>query len=698
MSQNKKTLVIVESPNKVKKIQSYLGPAYIVKATVGHIMDLVKTKEHKYGIDFDNSYNLIYDTNDDKKKVVNEIKVLAKGVDEIIIATDPDREGCCIAFNVKSFLEDLGKPIFRAEFHEITKPAITKAIANPVGFDANMFKSQQARRALDRIVGFDVSGFAIKNLGRDNSAGRVQSVAVRLVVDRQREIENFLPEEYWNITASLAKEDDKKDSFIAKLVGKVLNKTDADKIKTDLDVSNFKITKVDAKQKNRNPYPPFNTAKLLQAAAGRYNYSAAKTSKIAQKLFESGYITYIRTDSFFVSPEAQQSCKDYLVTNNFDVPKTYNIYKSSDQAQAAHECIRPVDVSISNISGDEEEIKIYRFIWERYVASQMPSAVYDTVSINIKASQGNHDLKANGRTLKYKGWLAITEDFESDKEDDGNSKLPILNKDDEVILVPPKVKAEQKFTEPPPFYTEASLIKELEKRGLGRPSTYPTIMSKITDRSYVGRKKNTFCATDTGKQVVDLLVKNFPFMEYDYTANMELQLDQIAEGTLKYVDMMDVFYNKFKKDLESALGTKKEITKFKCNLCNKGTFLKRSKYGYFLSCETYPNCKSIQSCEMVNDEIKLTVAKVIQTEFVKDIICPLCSAGMFKRNGKFGEFYGCSEFKKGCKGIINIKGDDIVIDKKCDLCDSAMKLINGKFGKFFSCVKFPNCKFTSKLK
>lgn len=693
----KKILIIVESPNKIKKISSYLNSDYIVKASVGHIMDLAKTKEHKFGIDIEGGFEPIYKISEGKESIVKDLIQAAKNVDEIYVATDPDREGMAIGFNIRSQLEHLKKPIKRILFHEITKAALNNAIANPDIFDEKLFRSQNGRRCFDRIIGFSASPFLIKSLGKNNSAGRVQSVLLRLIVEREKEIENFKPEEFWNITARLAKKENLDDSFTAKYIKKVADKTNADKIKADLDKSSYKVIKVESKPKVRNPYPPFITSTLLRSAASRFGYPAKRTSSIAQKLFENGNITYIRTDSTAISPDALKSCRDWLSSNNYDMPSKPNIYKDKDSSQAAHECIRPSDVCTipSQFSGTPDEQKIYDLIWKRYVASQMKPALYDTTTALIEASINKHELRANGRVLKYKGWLAITEDLESDKgdEDEENSKLPELKEKDPLVLVPPKVLAEQKFTQPPPRYSESSLVKQCETLNIGRPSTYASLMTKITDRNYVERKKNTFWGTDLGKVVVDTLVKHFPFMQYQYTANMETQLDLIAEGKLDYLAMMTAFYEPFQKDLEKAYSAAAKPTRFTCEKCKEPMLLKRSKWGQFLAC---PNreCKTIKSVEVNGDEIKIVEKKKNVSEIVPGVQCPICQADMHLKTSRFGsQFYGCSRYSEGCKGLSKVP----VAGRVCPTCSNPLTLNNYKGSSFLGCITYPICRYTENL-
>lgn len=677
-----KTLLIVESPAKAKTISKYLGDDYIVRASYGHLVDLAGGGKDGIGVDLDHGFLPKYQVIPDQKDKLKTIIDAASGVKEILLASDPDREGEAIAWHIAEALKKFNIPIKRVKFGEITKNEILKGIKQAGALDQNLFEAQQARRVLDRIVGYMVSPFLINSLGPGLSAGRVQSVAVRMVVDREREIENFKPEEYWNISACLAKPTTLTDSFTAKYSNKITDKITADKIKKELDGDSYEVLTVVEVEKSRNPYPPFITSSLAISAAGRYKFPAARTMKAAQSLYEAGLITYMRTDSVRSNPEAIDACRDWLKKNKHDLPDKVVIYKTKNSAQDAHEAIRPTDVfkTPQNIFVSEDEQKIYRLIWERFVASQMKPALYDTVSVTVQSSS-NHLLKANGRVLKYKGWLDITGDFEND--DEGEAKLPILKPKDKLALVAPKVKSEKKSTQPPPRYSEKTLIKELEKRGIGRPSTYAAIMGKITDRSYIVKKGEMFNATDTGKNVVDSLAKHFSFMEYKYTADMEEELDKIADGKLDYLNMMNGFYTPFSVQLKDAYTAHRKDYGFKCDACQKKMYLKHGKFGFFMACENYPECKNTFSCEMVN-EVPVPKEKVVPV--VSGVFCPKCNAGMIKRDGKFGPFYSCSTYPK-CNGLSKIP-----FGKKCIKCNAEMYMTILNSEMKLACMGYPNCK------
>lgn len=679
-------LVVVESPAKAKTIQKYLGSNYIVRATMGHIMDLTKGGKGKdrLGVDVENSFAPQYQVISDKKDKIAAIVDAANQVDTIFIAADPDREGEAIAWHVAEQLKKIKKPFKRVLFHEITKKGVNDGVSSPRDLDKNLYDSQQARRVLDRLVGFMVSPYIIGMLGPNLSAGRVQSVCLKLIVDREKEIETFVPEVFWNVTANLAKSS-KQDSFIAKYHGKISDENTATKIKKDLESSDFVVSDIEAKQQKRNPYPPLTTSKLQQSAAGVFKFSATKTMRAAQSLYEAGHITYIRTDSVRSSPDSIDAIRKWIAQQGHDLPDQPNVYKNKESAQDAHEAIRPTnpDVTPENFVGNsDDEKKIYKLVWERFVASQMKPAVYDTVLVHIKASKG-HELRANGRTLKYAGWLAITQDFE-DKETD--VKLPNLSVGNDLIVIPPGVKSERKETQPPARYTDGSLIKELEKRGIGRPSTYAAILSKISDRSYVDKLKTQYSPTNLGRQVVDNLDKHFSFMQYDYTKLLELKLDKIAEGETTYVDVMSGFFEPFKLELKNAQNSRFKDGGYDCDKCGKRMILKHSKYGFFITCSD-SGCKNIKGVELDGEKIIIKE----KNKVLDDVKCPLCTSGMVKRDGQFGPFYSCSTYPK-CKGIKKVP-----FGKKCPNCNNELYSTVYKGKSVLFCMGYPNCKHSEDL-
>ncbi|MDP2683512.1 MAG: type I DNA topoisomerase [bacterium] len=677
-----KTLVIVESPGKIKTISKFLGADFIVKASVGHVVDLATDGKDNLGVDIENGFKPKYVVIPDKKDKIKAIVNAAKESNQIYLATDADREGEAIAWHLAEILKKTNLPIFRITFNEITKKAILRGINNPGPLNADLYDAQQARRVLDRIVGFSVSPFLIKLLGPKLSAGRVQSVAVRMVVDRDREIDAFVPEEYWTITADLAKSN-KDDSFTAKYIERVIDEVTAKKIKTDLDSDTYNIFDIVEEEKTKHPFPPFMTLSLVTTAAGKYKFAAARTMKSAQSLYEAGMITYIRTDSVRLSEDSITDCRSWLKDNGYDLPSEPNSYVIKKDAQDAHEAIRPTDVTATpkNVFLSDDDQKIYTLIWERFVACQMKSAIYDNMSVTIKTSSA-HILKANGRVLKYKGWLEITSDFDSD---DSDIKLPLLKKNDNLILVPPKVTANQKFTKPPSRFTEKTLIEELKKKGIGRPSTYAAIMGKITYKAYVIKKANSFISTKCGQDVVDNLIKHFEFMNYDYTADMEEKLDQIADGKLAYIKMLTAFYTPFKTQLKKAYMSSHTDYGYTCNKCNEKMILKHGKFGFFLACLDYPKCKNTLNVEMANDKPIVKPGTVRDIEPVKGVQCPKCTSDMVKRDGKFGPFYSCIKYP-ACKGIRKVP-----FGKKCSACGYELYATLYNEESVLFCMNYPNC-------
>jgi len=684
-----KTLFIVESPAKARKISKFLGKDYIVEASVGHIVDLTMEGKDNLGIDIEGGFIPKYGVMPDKKKVIKILIKRAQEVDNILLATDDDREGEAIAWHLYDVLKKTKKPFKRVIFHEITKDAILKSLKNPRDLDQSMYDAQQARRVLDRIVGFSVSPFLIKKYGPKMSAGRVQSVAVRLVVDREREIEAFVPEEYWSITSALAKRGS-KDGFVAKYTNRVTDGKTAAKIKEDLDTDTYIIKDVVQQEQAQNPGPPLTTSSMQQAAAGKYKMSADKTMKAAQALYEAGMVTYIRTDSVRCDAGAIQFCRKWLDENGFDKPSKPNTYTVQKTAQNAHEAIRPTNIENTpkNVYLTDDQQKLYTLIWERFVASQMNPALYDATGITIKTSS-NHELKANGRVLKYKGWLEIMDDL--DKKDK-NILLPPLSKDDKCDLIPPKVKADKKATKPPPRFTEQKLIRELEKRGIGRPSTYAAIMSKITSRSYVQKKSNAFVPTESGKKVVDSLVEFFDFMAYKYTADMELKLDKIADGSESYINMLETFYDPFKGQLKKAYMSSNMDYGFRCEKCGKDTpmYLKHGKFGYFAACINYKNgCNNTFSCDMVDEK---PVLRKSQGNIEDSVQCPICKSGMVKRDGQFGPFYSCSEYPI-CKGKKKVP-----YGKKCPECKNELYATIWQGDSLLFCMGYSKgCRYSEPL-
>jgi DNA topoisomerase-1 len=678
-------LVIVESPAKSKTISKYLGAGYTIRPTGGHIMDLSKGRGGDIGVDIKNGFKPRYEVNPDKRDKIKAIVDAARTADEIFIASDDDREGAAISFHVADQLKSLNKPLKRIVFNEITEKAIKKAIANPCGFDQHLYDAQQARRVLDRIVGFMVSPYISQKLGDKLSAGRVQSVALRMIVDREAEIEAFVPESFYNISATLAK----TEKFVAKYPTRVDKEEDAKQIKADLDVSTYKIDDVQAKQMLRKAPPPLITSTLQQQASIKLKFSGERTMKAAQELYEAGHITYLRTDSVRNSADSVLEVRDFLSKNGFSIPSEPNEFKNKDQAQDAHEAIRPthVDKHPDKIALTGDQQQIYNLVWRMFVASQMLPAVFDTVKVTVQASKGHHKLIAEGKTLRDEGWMFIAKEF---LKKDKDVTLPPLVAGDVVELVPPKVKMEKSQTKPPPRYAEASLIEELERKEIGRPSTYATIVSKISNRKYVKNTSAGFFPTDLGKQVSNDLKDVFSFMDYLYTADMEKSLDKIAHGKLDYLSMMTNFFDKFKDEFQKARGSQGQPTGIPCPKCGGDTVLRKSKYGFFAGCIKYKaGCDGIVN---VSVEDGKAIPKSQKAKIDENVKCPDCGAGMVPRpDGRFGPFYSCSNYPK-CLGK-----KKFLSGNKCHKCgnDMYVTLFSGKLKQ--ACIGYPDCKNVEEL-
>jgi DNA topoisomerase-1 len=676
------SLVVVESPAKAKTINKILGPNYVVRATVGHIMDLA-TPKGGLGVDVENGFKPKYQVLPDKADKIKAILDAARTVDTIFIASDKDREGEAIAFHVASQLKKLKKPIKRAEFNQITAAAVKKGIANPRKLDQDLYDAQQARRVLDRIVGFMVSPYLGKKLGNKASAGRVQSVALRMIVERERDIQAFVPEEYWNITATLAKPSAKTKKFLAKYIKKVTDKKAAEKIKKDLEGALYAVTNIKQEDKEKPAPPPLTTSKLQQDAAARFKMTADRTMKAAQALYEAGYVTYIRTDSVHTDPAALDTLREWLGAHGFAGERSPKpiLYKAKDAAQAGHEAIRPTDVdrlpADTGLTGDQ--LHIYNLIWVRFICSQMKPAIFATTTVDISTNVG-HNLRAEGKEQKYHGWLIVGKEF-----DKGVSKkdviLPSLQVDDELILVPPKVKAEQKKTQPPSRYNDGTLVKELEKKEIGRPSTYAAIIGKISTRKYVKKVKAGFVPTDLGCRVVDDLKEDFSFMDYKYTARMEKLLDKMAQGKLGYVEMLEEFFKGFQEEYRKATNSQGMEAGIPCPECGEKTYVRHGKYVYFAGCVKYPECKGLVGVRIEDGE----VIPNPRHEVVEGVTCPKCGHGMVKRDGKFGPFYSCEKYPR-CTGKRKVP-----FGKKCP-CGGELYLTVFNDELKLACMEYPQCR------
>ncbi len=735
-----KNLVIVESPAKAKTINKYLGSDYLVLASIGHIKDL---PSKDLGVDvqngFEPTYEVIPDTKKrNNKKTVSDLKKAAKAAETIYLAADPDREGEAICQHLAEEIvpKKPAKPVFRVMFNEITKNAIKEAFNHPKQVDKNLVDSQQTRRILDRLVGYKVSPILWKTIGGKLSAGRVQTVAVRMVVEREREIEAFKKTEYWTIHANLSaklppafdarlyKIDDltlKTAGFnedIKKNETHVKDENTAQSIVAEAEKEQFIVDSVTTKERKRNPVPPFITSKLQQEASRKLSFNVKRTMQIAQKLYEGvdvgsegavGLITYMRSDSIRVSDTALNEVREFIGNYGKEyLPEKPIYYKGKKDAQDAHEAIRPTDVnrtpeSLKNHL-NADELKLYTLIWKRFVASQMMPAIFDQTTIDIKA--GRFMFRATGSVQKFDGFLKVYQEGRDEKADDDDEEknLPKVEKGENLKLN--KITPEQHFTEPPPRYTEATLVKALEEQGIGRPSTYAAIMTTIQDRDYVDKLEGRFHPSPLGTTVNDMLVQNFEeLFNPAYTAKMEEQLDEIEEGNLNWRDALQNFYGKFSADVATATENIKNVKKQAiptdeiCEKCGAGMVIKFGRFGQFLACANYPECQTTREVASKRDATATgTDGATAETTEVEP--CENCGKAMALKKGRFGSFYGCTGYPE-CKTIrkISKSGETktvlppVEIDEKCPDCGKNLAIRQGRFGEFTACSDYPKCKY-----
>lgn len=625
-------LVIVESPSKAKTIKKYLGKNYEVIASQGHIIDLPSSK---LGVDVDNDFKASYITMKGKAKIIKEIKDKAKKADKVYLATDPDREGEAIAWHLRNMLKIDEREKCRIEFNEITKDAVKKAINSPRTIDENLVNAQQGRRILDRIVGYKISPVLWKKVKKGLSAGRVQSVAMRIIMDRERKIREFKTQEYWTLEAKLLKG---KEEILSKFYGntkgkiELKNEEQVNEILKNIDKKEYKVVDIKVGEKKRNPAPPFTTSSLQQDASRKFGFSVKKTMMIAQRLYESGYITYMRTDSTRISNEARDMAKEYIVKKYGAKYYENRFYKTKKDAQDAHEAIRPSDLSKSSEvyeSFPKDEQKLYTLILNRFLASQMSTAIYDTKKITINVN--DYIFITNGSQVKFDGFMVLyIESTDEASSDDDIGILPDIEIND--ILKQKKLIPEQKFTEPPARYTEASLVKTLEEKGIGRPSTYAPTISTLLDRVYIEKDKKYLVPTQLGEIVDDLMEKNFcDIVDISFTANMEQNLDLVSENKIDYIKMLKEFYNPFIKNLEEVQDKIEKVkipeqeTDVKCELCGRNMVIKQGRFGKFLACPGYPECKN---------------AKPLVENI--DVPCPNCGGKvLIKKTKNRRNFYVC---------------------------------------------------------
>ncbi len=714
-----KNLVIVESPAKAKTINKFIGKDYLVKASVGHVRDLPKSE---LGVD-EVTFLPKYEVLEGKEKVVSELKAAAKKATTIYIASDPDREGEAIGWHVMNLLGGDASKVRRVLFHEITKKAVKKAIEHPGEIDMNKVNAQQARRVLDRLVGYKLSPLLWDKVRRGLSAGRVQSVAMKMIVDREEDIKAFTPVEYWTFAAKLAA--GVPPQFIAKLSkvdgkkAEVPNEETARKIEAALKSGKYVVTEVARKERKQSAAPPFITSTLQRTAYNRFKWPVKRTMQVAQKLYEgkelgtfgfAGLITYMRTDSVRISDDALGEVRSYIAAKYGDdiLPDKPNFYKvkKAAQAQEAHEAIRPTSMEL-----DPEKIKdfltreeygLYKMIWDRFVGSQMKPALFDVTDADITV--GNLTLRASGEVQKFAGFLAVfqdepSEDYDEDEEKKNEKALPPLNEGDVLSLV--DLDTKQNFTQPPPRYTEATLVKALEENGIGRPSTYGAILTTIQARDYTYKHEGKFHPTHLGTLVVTLLKQSFgDIIDEGYTAKLEQDLDEVEDGKMIWTDLMKDFSVKFNVDLERAATEMTQVkgsgleTDEKCENCGSPMIIKFGRFGEFMACSNYPECKTTK--EMAKGDAAAA------TSDDEQIICDKCGKPMALKRSRFGQFFACTGYPdckntkdpKLMKAAANLPSEP---QPPCENCGKEMVLKSGRYGPFYSCAGYPDCKTIRKI-
>lgn len=681
-------LIIVESPHKAKTIEKFLKGDYKVDASKGHVRDL---PVNYMGVSIANNFEPHYVISAEKKQDIKRLEAMAKKADKVYLATDPDREGEAISWHLAEVLGLDQNELNRIEFNEISEKAVKKALENPRKIDKNLVDAQQARRVLDRIVGYSISPAASSRLNETLSAGRVQSVALKMVVDREREISAFVPQEYWNLKADVKPEG--KSNFKVLLVeknGKKYKPADAqeaNQVEQFLNVNPFYVKDVKRQVIKSHAPAPYITSTLQQDGSIRLNLTAPQVMQIAQRLYEGvetpqghvALITYMRTDSVRVSPDAQREAIEFIKANYGAeyVPSRPNVYRSKKDAQDAHEAIRPIDIKRTpqSVEGilDKNQYKLYKLIYDRFIASQMIEAKYDSVAVEVGC--GDYALKTSGKTLVFKGYTIVYDDTKKEEdEESGNALLPALSEREELKLK--GVTKEQKYTKPPVRYTEATLIKHMEDKGIGRPSTYATIMAKLSDkkREYVHKDKKNLVPNPISYDLIDFLVKYFPnVMDISFTARMETALDDIGEGGRDWKKLIADFYGPFDAQLRNS-----KITEVTCEKCGAPMIINSGKYGNYYACSNYPSCQNIKA---VNEKATIPTDK----------ICPKCGGMMVEREGKFGKFIACSNYPK-CKHTVSLTESV----GYCPECGKPTKKMTSRGGKvFYGCSNYPGCKFMS---
>jgi len=703
-----KKLVIVESPAKAKTINKYLGKDYAVEASMGHVRDLPKKD---LGVDVDDGFQPVYEPATGKKKIISTLRKLAKEAEVIYLAPDFDREGEAIGWHIKEAIGKGAPTIHRIVFNEITKKAVLDAIDNPRDIDMDLVNAQQARRVLDRLVGYKLSPLLWSKVKRGLSAGRVQSVAVRIICEREEEINAFVPREYWSIKALVEKEGYAPfESQLSKIDGKkaeIPNGELASNITAELKKAKYVVTKVETKEVRRRPYAPFITSTLQQEAFNKLRIRPARAMRLAQDLYEGmeipgegsvALITYMRTDSVRISKEAQDAALEYIMKKygkEYYPPNHVNVFKNKRDAQDAHEAVRPTTMEwpperlAPHLT--KEHLKLYTLIWNRFLASQMAPAIFDQTTIELKANE-RYQLRATGSIVKSQGFLVLyrEENEDNGKDEDVDKSFPPLKKDD--ALACKKVLPEQHFTKPPPRYTEATLVKALEEKGIGRPSTYASIVDTIQKRTYVDREKARLFPTELGTMVNGLLIENFPkILDIKFTAGMEEQLDDVEEGKIDWQKVLKDFYGPFEDSLATASKQMRNIKKEGiptdeiCDKCGKPMVIRWGRFGKFIACSGYPECKNTKEA---NDDDGAAAAEA--ERLAEGKTCPTCEGPMIVKTGRTGRFLSCKRYPD-CKTTLPL---GIGVDCPEPECGGEVAERRSKKGRiFYSCTRYPDCEF-----
>ncbi len=706
-------LVIVESPTKASTIKGYLGSNYKVVASKGHIRDLPKSS---LGIDIEDDFKAKYINIRGKAELINELKKEAKNASKVYLATDPDREGEAISWHLATVLGLDDKKAFRVYFNEITKNAVKDAIHNPSAINPDLVDAQQARRLIDRIVGYKLSPLLWKKVKNGLSAGRVQSVATKLVVERENEIKNFVSVESWTVDGVFKGEAGKKFKlrFFGDKSGKIAldTKEDADRILEGLEGAEYTVSSLKKGSKKRTPAPPFTTSQLQQEANRKLNFQSKKTMSVAQELYEGvhlgksgdhGLITYMRTDSVRVSADAADAAESFIKSNYGDkyYPKNRRVFKTKGNAQDAHEAIRPSDVNLTPEMAKpyltNDQYKLYRLIWCRFVASQMETALYDTVALEVtsKSPKAEYIFKGKGETRKFDGFMAlynVTPD-EEDKDEEETVALPVLKEGESLSIL--DIIPRQNFSQPPFRYTEATLIKVLEEKGIGRPSTYTPTITTILSRGYIEREGKFFKPTALGEVITDIMDKFFgTIVDYRFTAGLEEKLDRVAEGSLEYKKVLRDFYGEFAALLEKAeANTEKVDVKetveeldILCEKCGAKMVVKRGRFGRFAACPNYPECKNTKQLDQAGNVVEKKPDVVVE-----GMVCPDCGGKVVQRKGRYGEFYACENYPE-CRYTKQIVRE---VGVKCPKCGG--NVITKRAGKkvFYGCDNYPKCDFSA---